>query len=104
LFGCLLAQSKFIVSEPRPNAARVLRFQNRLFAPHESAEKPMSARKIKRLEAGRSQRQLTPPKAEMKTWARAGALLAADAAASPDSKASARGPAGDSRAAPAPTP
>ncbi len=32
----------------------------------------MSAQKIKRLAAGRIERQLTPPKPEMKTWAKAG--------------------------------
>jgi polyhydroxyalkanoate synthase len=67
----------------------------------------MSARKIKRFEAGRIERQLTPPKPDIKTWAKGGTsprpaaskqvapIVAADAAASPDSKAPARGPAGD---------
>jgi len=74
----------------------------------------MSARKIKRLEAGRIERQLTPPTAEMKTWAKAGAspkpaaskpvapVVAADAGASPGRKAPARGPSGDSRTVAAP--
>ena len=76
----------------------------------------MNAIKIKRLEAGRSERQLTPPTAEIQTWAKAGAapkpaaakrvapVVAAAAAASPDSKAPARGPAGDSRTVAAPAP
>ncbi|HXN89298.1 MAG TPA: hypothetical protein VN890_08105, partial [Methylocella sp.] len=76
----------------------------------------MSARKIKRLAAGRIERQLTPPKPEIKTWAEAGAspkpaaskplapAVAADAGASPNRKAPARGPAGDSRTVAAPAP
>jgi polyhydroxyalkanoate synthase len=74
----------------------------------------MSGRKNKRLEAGRTERQLTPPTAEMKTWAKAGAsskpaaskpvapVVATDAGASLDRKAPARGPTGDSRTAAAP--
>ena len=34
----------------------------------------MSARKIKRLEAGRIERQLAPPKPEITTWAKAGSI------------------------------
>ena len=80
---------------------------NRLFAPHESVENLMGAKKIKRLEAGRIEREPAPPEAESKTWAKAGAspkpaaslwvapAVAAEAAASPDSKAPARGLAGD---------
>ncbi|MGH6813238.1 MAG: PHA/PHB synthase family protein [Methylocella sp.] len=75
----------------------------------------MSARKIKRLEAGRVERHLTPPKAETKTWAKAGAspkpaasklapVVAADAAAIANCKAPARGPAGNRRAVAAPAP
>ena len=76
----------------------------------------MSARKIKRLEAGRIERQLTPPKPEIKTWAKAGEspkpavskriapAVAAEAAAGPDRKVPARGPAGDSRTVAAPAP
>ncbi|MGB8901216.1 MAG: hypothetical protein WCC90_19165 [Methylocella sp.] len=67
----------------------------------------MGAKKIKRLEAGRIEREPAPPEAESKTWAKASAspkpaaslwvapAVAAEAAASPDSKAAARGPAGD---------
>ena len=67
----------------------------------------MGAKKIKRLEAGRIEREPAPPEAESKTWAKAGAspkpaaslwvapAVAAEAAASPDSKAPARGLAGD---------
>ncbi|MGH6823221.1 MAG: class I poly(R)-hydroxyalkanoic acid synthase, partial [Methylocella sp.] len=66
----------------------------------------MSARKINRLEARRIERELTPPKAETKTWVTAGAspkpagsklapVVAGDAAAGPDGKAPARGAAGD---------
>ncbi|MGH6819900.1 MAG: hypothetical protein ACREDU_03445, partial [Methylocella sp.] len=78
----------------------------------------MSARKIKRLEAGRIERQLAPQEAEIKAWAKAGAspkpaaservaqVDVADAVASWDRKAPARGLAEDSRtvaaAAPAP--
>jgi polyhydroxyalkanoate synthase len=74
----------------------------------------MSARKIKRFEAGRIERQLTPPKPDIKTWAKAGAspkpaaskpvapIVAADAGVSPDRKAPARGPAGDNRTVAAP--
>ncbi|MGC2094086.1 MAG: hypothetical protein WA648_13390, partial [Methylocella sp.] len=74
----------------------------------------MTARKIKRLEAGRIERQLTPPKAEITTWAKAGAspkpaaskrvapAVAADASAGPDRKAPARGPAGARRTVAAP--
>ncbi|MGH6800802.1 MAG: class I poly(R)-hydroxyalkanoic acid synthase, partial [Methylocella sp.] len=69
----------------------------------------MSVKKVKRLEAGRIERELTPLEAESKTWAKAGAspkaaaskpvapAVAAEAAASLDSRAPARGPAGDSR-------
>ncbi|MGB6493909.1 MAG: class I poly(R)-hydroxyalkanoic acid synthase [Methylocella sp.] len=76
----------------------------------------MTARKIKRLEAGRIERQLTPPKAEITTWAKAGAspkpaaskrvapAVAADASAGPDRKAPARGPAGARRTVAAPAP
>ncbi|MGH6936270.1 MAG: hypothetical protein ACRED2_08825, partial [Methylocella sp.] len=63
----------------------------------------MSARKIKRLEAGGIERQLTPPMPEIKTRAKAGAspkpaapkrvatVIAADAATGPDSKTPAQG-------------
>jgi polyhydroxyalkanoate synthase subunit PhaC len=86
------------------------------FKPDESAEKPMSARKIKRLGAGGTERQLIPPKPEITTRAKAGAspksaapkrvapVIAVDAAASPDCKAPARGPAGDGCTVAAPAP
>src|ERR1700730_6409524 len=74
----------------------------------------MCARKIKRFEAGRIERQLTPPKPDIKTWAKAGAspkpaastpvapIVAADGGLSTDRKAPARGPAEDSRTVAAP--
>src|SRR3984893_8363120 len=76
----------------------------------------MSAKKTQRMEAGRIERRLAPPQAEGTTWAKAGAspkpvastrvapVVAADAAASPDRKAPARGPGGDGRTVTAPAP
>jgi polyhydroxyalkanoate synthase len=62
----------------------------------ESVGNPVSAKKTQRMEAGPIERKLAPPKAEVTTWAKAGAspkpvaskrgapVVAADAAASPD--------------------